>query len=371
MICVHRVFRDVFGDPKEGEDSSDEMDQACLVSDRLRNSGTLTDEQLAPLCVTMDDFLQAISKVQPSAKREGFSTIPDVSWSDVGALEDLREELDMAIVMPIEHPEMFASVGISAPCGVLLYGPPGCGKTLVAKAVSAESGASFISIKGPELLNKFVGESERAVREVFQRARSSPPCVIFFDELDALAPRRGGQGSNQVSERVVNQLLTEMDGLNERGQIFVIAATNRPDIIDQAMLRPGRLDKLLYVPLPSAEDRVKIFLTHTRKSPLSDDVDINRLALDERCNGFSGADIAAFVREACTAAIRERCDKVKTGAQASTQITVSHKNFLQAFNVVKPSVSERAQRRYDRMQMLIRRTRGGGIASETKQGDVE
>eukprot|EP00467_Chlorarachnion_reptans_P024091 CAMPEP_0114494788 /NCGR_PEP_ID=MMETSP0109-20121206/4844_1 /TAXON_ID=29199 /ORGANISM="Chlorarachnion reptans, Strain CCCM449" /LENGTH=324 /DNA_ID=CAMNT_0001671859 /DNA_START=27 /DNA_END=1002 /DNA_ORIENTATION=+ len=253
----------------------------------------------------MADFHQAVKKVQPSARREGFATKPDVTWGDIGALGGLREELRMAILEPIRHPEMFEHVGLSAPCGVLLYGPPGCGKTLVAKAVASESGASFLSIKGPELLNKYVGASERAVRLVFSRARASSPCVIFFDELDALAPKRGmnSEGS-QVSERVVNQLLTEMDGLDARKQVFVIAATNRPDIIDEAMLRPGRLDKLLYVPLPSPGARVSILKVSTRKTPLAKDVDLKALAFRDEARGFSGADVAALVREATTQALR-------------------------------------------------------------------
>jgi ribosome biogenesis ATPase len=191
----------------------------------------------------------------------------------VGALDAVRAELHLSIVEPILHPETFKRIGLSAPAGVLLYGPPGCGKTLVAKAVSNESKANFISIKGPELLNKYVGESEKAVRQLFKRARASAPCVIFFDELDSLCPRRGSE-NNTSSERVVNQLLTEMDGLDERRDVFVIAATNRPDIIDPAMLRPGRLDKLLYVPLPTNEDRHSILETITRSLPISEDVEL-------------------------------------------------------------------------------------------------
>ena len=204
----------------------------------------LNDEQLAQLSIKYEDFLKALPTIQPTAKREGFATVPDVTWANVGALGKVRVELNMAIVQPIKRPELYEKVGINAPAGVLLWGPPGCGKTLLAKAVANESRANFISIKGPELLNKYVGESERAIRQVFTRARASVPCVIFFDELDALVPRRDTSLS-ESSSRVVNTLLTELDGLNDRRGIFVVAATNRPDMIDPAMLRPGRLDKTI------------------------------------------------------------------------------------------------------------------------------
>ncbi len=199
----------------------------------------------------------------------------------------------MSIVEPILNPSRFKQIGLSAPAGVLLYGPPGCGKTLVARAVSNESKANFISIKGPELLNKYVGESEKAVRQLFKRAKASAPCVIFFDELDSLVPKRGSDG-NHASERVVNQLLTEMDGLEDREGVFVIAATNRPDIIDPAMLRPGRLDKLLYVPLPSKDDRLSILKTCTKKLPMNSDIELRLIAHSESCEGFSGADLSAL-----------------------------------------------------------------------------
>ncbi|CAM9892333.1 unnamed protein product, partial [Laminaria digitata] len=241
-------------------------------------AGALSPAQLAPLSVTMEDFMAAVKKVQPSAKREGFATVPGVSWSDVGALASVREELGLSILEPIAYPERFERLGLTIPAGVLLYGPPGCGKTLLAKAIANESGANFISVKGPELLDKYVGESEKSVRQVFQRARASSPCIIFFDELDALCPRRGGGGEGGgVSERVVNQLLTEMDGLEARRNVFVVAATNRPELIDPAMLRPGRLDRLLYVPLPSAADRVSILKALAAKVSLGSDVDLDAI----------------------------------------------------------------------------------------------
>uniref|UniRef100_A0A668ADY9 Nuclear VCP like n=1 Tax=Myripristis murdjan TaxID=586833 RepID=A0A668ADY9_9TELE len=255
----------------------------------LKNTESLSEEELAGLSIHMSDFQASLANVQPSAKREGFATVPDVTWDDVGALQDIREELTMAIMAPVHFPDQFKTLGLSAPSGVLLAGPPGCGKTLLAKAVANESGLNFISVKGPELLNMYVGESERAVRQVFQRARNSAPCVIFFDEIDALCPRRSGSESG-ASVRVVNQLLTEMDGLETRRQVFIMAATNRPDIIDPAILRPGRLDKTLYVGLPPAADRHAILLTITKggtKPHLEPDVSLEGIAHDSRCDCFT------------------------------------------------------------------------------------
>uniref|UniRef100_A0A8C0IY75 Nuclear VCP like n=1 Tax=Chelonoidis abingdonii TaxID=106734 RepID=A0A8C0IY75_CHEAB len=240
-------------------------DELQRLLELLKEQDPMLEEQLQKLCIEMNDFIVALSSVQPSAKREGFVTVPDVTWADVGALEDIREELTMAILAPVRNPEQFKALGLTAPAGVLLAGPPGCGKTLLAKAVANESGLNFISVKGPELLNMYVGESERAVRQVFQRARNSAPCVIFFDEVDALCPRRSDREAG-ASVRVVNQLLTEMDGLENRQQVFIMAATNRPDIIDPAILRPGRLDKTLYVGLPPPVDRLAILKTITKVS---------------------------------------------------------------------------------------------------------
>ncbi|NXJ60316.1 NVL protein, partial [Rostratula benghalensis] len=242
---------------------TDILDELHRLLDLLKNQDPLPEDQLQKLCIEMNDFIVALSSVQPSAKREGFVTIPDVTWADIGALEGVREELTMAILAPVRNPEQFKALGLTTPAGVLLAGPPGCGKTLLAKAVANESGLNFISVKGPELLNMYVGESERAVRQVFQRARNSAPCVIFFDEVDALCPRRSDHEAG-ASVRVVNQLLTEMDGLENRQQVFIMAATNRPDIIDPAILRPGRLDKTLYVGLPPPEDRLAILRTITK-----------------------------------------------------------------------------------------------------------
>jgi len=396
VIAVNRVFRNLFSEEKSNkhytntnadglavsndknnssssnavEGPNDVLDKTnanlserTLVSNALKaRTQPLTEEQLKPLKVEMRDFLEALKVVQPSAQREGFATKPDTTWNDVGALEDVREKLTNSILMPIKRPELFKKLNVSVPCGVLLHGPPGCGKTLLAKAVASESGASFISIKGPELLNKYVGESERAVRQVFLRARSSPPCVIFFDELDALAPKRGRSGdSGAVSERVVNQLLTEMDGLTSRGNIFVIGATNRVDIIDEAMLRPGRLDKVLHVPLPTREGIVKIFKTHLRGAPLEEGLKAEKIGADKRTIGFSGADVASLVREAKMAAVREVLEKEpsfkqegtsadKESSKASSEkeadnMIVCERHFEEAFKLVFPSVSKKTKKK--------------------------
>lgn len=297
-------------------------------------------EEIQTILVSNTDFMTALPKIQPSSKREGFATIPDTTWADIGALSGIREELATAIVEPIKNPEIYARVGITAPTGVLLWGPPGCGKTLLAKAVANESRANFISVKGPELLNKYVGESERAVRQVFVRARSSVPCVIFFDELDALVPRRDDTLS-EASARVVNTLLTELDGLGSSRQgIYVIAATNRPDIIDPAMLRPGRLETLLFVNLPSPLERVEILQTLVRNLDIDFSDDLRKLA--EECEGFSGADLGSLLRRAGYSAIKRR-DAIK------------FQDFLAAKAFIRPSVTD--MKKYEK----LRRDWSGGV----------
>lgn len=346
LVAVTRVF----GDQVPRADASDSL---------RAQRAPLTDEQLAGLAISASDFESALAVVQPSAKREGFATTPDVTWDDIGALDRLRDDLRLAIVLPITRPALFASFALDVATGVLLYGPPGCGKTLVAKAVANDSGASFISIKGPELLNKFVGESERAVRQVFERARASAPSVIFFDELDALCPRRGtGRSSGEgVSERVVNTLLTEMDGLDTRRNVFVVAATNRPDMIDPAMLRPGRLDKILYVPLPSASDRAAILSRHLRRVPLDANVNVADIAADARCDGFSGADLASLAREASLCALKAYLSVHPDVDRFDGTAVVARAHFDDALDRIQPSVSEGSRRRYDRMQQVLRRSR--------------
>ncbi|KAK5120542.1 hypothetical protein LTR85_006198 [Meristemomyces frigidus] len=287
--------------------------------------------------ITMEAFLAVLPGITPSSKREGFATIPDVSWDDIGALQKVREQLQTAIVEPIKQPELYAAVGITAPTGVLLWGPPGCGKTLLAKAVAAESKANFISIKGPELLNKFVGESEAAVRRVFSRARSSVPCVIFIDELDALVPRRDDAGS-ESSARVVNTFLTELDGLSERQGIWVIAATNRPDIIDDAMLRPGRLETPLFVDLPGPGERVEILRALLRNKPVDNLAEIAELARTEACNGYSGADLGALLRQAGQHAIHRKVARLE------------YQDFQYACTQVKGSVNKKVMNRFEALK---------------------
>ncbi|XP_073527961.1 nuclear valosin-containing protein-like isoform X3 [Phyllobates terribilis] len=319
----------------------------------LMEPSPFPEEQLQGLCIEMSDFLSALPSVQPSAKREGFATVPDVTWEDIGALDEIREELTMAILAPVRNPEQFKALGLLAPAGVLLAGPPGCGKTLLAKAVANESGLNFISVKGPELLNMYVGESERAVRQVFQRASNSSPCVIFFDEIDALCPRRSSHESGS-SVRVVNQLLTEMDGLETRRQVFIMAATNRPDIIDPAILRPGRLDKTLYVGLPPPSDRLAILRTITKngsRPPLGSDVDLEVIAYDEKCDCFTGADLSALVREASINALRS--DMLQASPAILREILVYKKHFDEAFKKVKPSVSKMDQMMYERLRLSL------------------
>ncbi|MFP3309063.1 MAG: CDC48 family AAA ATPase [Nitrososphaeria archaeon] len=264
-------------------------------------------EVLEKIQVTMGDFEQALRGITPSALREVYVEVPNVHWDDIGDLKEAKQELMENVVWPLKHGELFAHVKAEPAKGVLLYGPPGTGKTLLAKAVATESEANFISVRGPELLSKWVGESERAVREVFRRARQAAPCVVFFDEIDALAPVRGLSADSMVTERVVSQLLTELDGLAPLSGVVVLAATNRIDIVDPALLRAGRFDKLIYVPLPDAKARAEILRIHLRGKPVAQDVDVEKIA--ELTDGFSGADLASVVNTAVSIVLQEFLDK--------------------------------------------------------------
>jgi transitional endoplasmic reticulum ATPase len=280
--------------------------------------------------VRMQDFQDALRDVQPSAMREVLVQAPNVKWEDIGGLTSVKEELTEAVEWPLKYGKLFAKGDVKPPKGILLYGPPGTGKTLIAKAVANESEANFISIKGPELISKWVGESEKGVREVFRKARAAAPCVIFFDEVDAIAPRRkSGEADSQVTERMVSQLLTEMDGLEELKGVVVLGATNRPDIIDEALLRPGRFDRLLRIPPPDKEGRIEILKIHTKKKPLAKDVDVTKLA--EMTEGYTGAELAAATNTASIAAIRQYVKAHGKEAEAGTgDFTITMRDFEEA-----------------------------------------
>jgi transitional endoplasmic reticulum ATPase len=263
-------------------------------------------EVLEKMEVTMDDFINAYKEVTPTAMREVYIEISTVHWNDIGGLDGVKQHMQEAVEWPLKKPEIFSRLGIKPPKGILLYGPPGCGKTMLARAVATESEANFISIKGPEVFSKWVGESEKAIREVFRKARMAAPAVIFLDEMDSLAPRRGaGFSDSGVSERVISQLLTEMDGIVTLQDIVVIAATNRPDMVDPAVLRPGRFDRLIYVPEPDEQSRLQIFKLYTKGMPLTKDVDLNQLTVATKY--YSGADIESLCREAAMHTLKRRC----------------------------------------------------------------
>ena len=308
----------------------------------------IPDEVLENLKVTREDFLEALKNIEPSAMREVLVEVPNVKWDDVGGLEHAKQELMEAVEWPLKYPDVFRAINITPPKGILLYGPPGTGKTLLAKAVANESNANFISVKGPELLSKWVGESEKHVREMFRKARQVAPAVIFFDEIDSLAPRRGGIGDSHVTERVVSQLLTELDGLEELKDVVVIAATNRPDMVDPALLRAGRIERHIYIPPPDKKAREEIFKIHLRGKPLDKDVDIEELA--KKTEGYSGADIEAICREAGMLAIREAIKPGMSKEEAkkvAESIKITKKHFEEALKKVKPSLTKDDLKKYE------------------------
>jgi len=290
-------------------------------------------ETLNKIKVTNNDFQEALRDIQPSAMREVVVQRPNIHWDDIGGLQGVKEELAEAIEWPLKHADLFLEADVKSPKGILLYGPPGTGKTMIAKAVATTSEANFISVKGPELLSKWVGESEKGVREIFRKARQAAPCIVFFDELDAVAPRRGGSdGDSHVTERVISQMLTEMDGLEDLRGVVVIGATNRPDMIDEALLRPGRFDRLLEVPVPDREARMQIFQIHTRNKPLDRSVSLDKLV--EMTDGYTGADVAALVNAAAMSAIKQHIDSGKK-SNTKEKLKISMTHFEAAMQKVK------------------------------------
>ena len=305
---------------------------------KLDGEEQIPREILEKLVVSQKDFKEALKNVRPSAMREVLVETPNVSWEDVGGLEEIKEELKEAVEWPMKYSESFDRLGIRPPRGILLYGPPGTGKTLIAKAVAKESEANFIQVKGPSLLSMWVGKSEEGMRKVFERARQVAPCVIFFDEVDSLAGKRGQETGSKVTERVLNQMLAEMDGLEDLKDVIVIGATNRPDMLDSGLLRPGRFDKILLVNAPNEEGRLNILKIHTKNMPLKKDVSLKEIA--NKTIGYTGADMEALVREAAMLALRENI--------SSQEVTKKH--FVEALDKVKPSVSESSIKVYKKVE---------------------
>ncbi len=298
-------------------------------------------EILEKMQVTDDDFREALKAIEPSSLREVTVEVPNITWEDIGGLETVKSELRESVELPLLKPEVFKKLGIRAAKGFLLYGPPGVGKTLLAKAVANESNANFISVKGPEVLSKWVGESEKAVREIFKKAKQVAPTIVFLDEVDSIAPRRGQYGDTGVTERIVNQLLTSLDGIEVLQGVVVLAATNRPDIIDPGLLRAGRFDKMIYIPAPDATSRLKILEVHTKLMPLKKDVSIEDLA--QKTEGYVGADLENLCREAGMMAYRENPDASE----------VSQQNFIDALKNIKPSVDEEVIKFYKNLAQTI------------------
>jgi len=329
-------------------------------------------EVLASLAVTMENFRWALSKSSPSALRETTVEVPTVTWEDIGGLENVKKELQELVQYPVEHPDKFLKFGMTPSKGVLFYGPPGCGKTLLAKAIANECQANFISIKGPELLSMWFGESESNIRDIFDKARSAAPCVLFFDELDSIAKARGGNvgDGGGAADRVINQLLTEMDGMGAKKNVFIIGATNRPDIIDPAILRPGRLDQLIYIPLPDEGSRNAILKAALRKSPVAGDCDLNFLG--KNTSGFSGADLTEICQRACKLAIRECIEsEIKRERERGPDDDmetedydpvpeIRRDHFEEAMKFARRSVTDNDIRKYEMFAQTLQQSRGFG-----------
>merc|ERR1739838_872695 len=311
-------------------------------------------EILDSMYVVQDHFTQALGLCNPSSLRETVVEVPNVKWEDVGGLEDVKRDLQEMILFPIDHPEKFEKFGMSPSRGVLFYGPPGCGKTMLAKAVATECSANFVSIKGPELLTMWFGESEANVREVFDKARAAAPCVLFFDELDSIGTARGSSGGDAggAGDRVMNQLLTEIDGVGVKKNVFFIGATNRPELLDDALLRPGRLDQLIYIPLPDLPARQSILDATLRKSPVAPNVPLSFVA--QKTEGFSGADLSELCQRAAKAAIRDciAAEELKVGDDAMDEGSseIGRKHFEEAFGGARRSVAATDLAKYDQFR---------------------
>jgi len=323
-----------------------------LPSLNLEEDAKVPQEILDNLRVTNKDFQNGLKNVSPSAMREVLVEIPKVKWEEVGGLEQAKQQLKETVEWPLKNPQMFKRLGIEPPRGVLLYGPPGTGKTMMAKAVANESNSNFISVKGPELLSKWVGESERGIRKIFKKARQVAPSIIFFDELDALAPLRGRETGSHVTETVVNQLLTELDGMEDLENVVVLGSTNRPDMIDPGLLRPGRFDRHVLIPVPDEKSRKKILEVHTAKMPLSKTVNLDKLA--ETTDGFVGADIAGVCKEAAMSALRED--------QKAKEVTMKH--FTDAISKINPTMNDEMKTAYEMILKRFKKTAGSGMSKE-------
>uniref|UniRef100_A0A1W7R9G8 vesicle-fusing ATPase n=1 Tax=Hadrurus spadix TaxID=141984 RepID=A0A1W7R9G8_9SCOR len=348
----------------------EKMDLIDLEDDQIEA------EVLSSLAVTMDNFRWALGKSSPSALRETVVEVPNVTWDDIGGLENVKKELQEMIQYPVEYPEKFLKFGMTPSRGVLFYGPPGCGKTLLAKAIANECQANFISIKGPELLTMWFGESEANVRDVFDKARAAAPCVLFFDELDSIAKARGGNmgDAGGAADRVINQILTEMDGMSSKKNVFIIGATNRPDIIDPAILRPGRLDQLIYIPLPDEKSRQAILKANLRKSPVAKSVDLGYIG--KVTQGFSGADLTEVCQRACKLAIRESIEleirrEKERGPKDGSAMEVEEidpvpeirkDHFEEAMKFARRSVSDNDIRKYEMFAQTLQQSRGFGTS---------
>jgi transitional endoplasmic reticulum ATPase len=314
---------------------------------------TIDAEILDSMAVTQEHFTSAMGQCNPSSLRETVVEVPNIKWDDIGGLEDTKRSLQEMILYPIDHPEKFEKFGMTPSRGVLFYGPPGCGKTLLAKAVASECSANFVSIKGPELLTMWFGESEANVREVFDKARSAAPCVLFFDELDSIGTARGSGGGEAggAGDRVMNQLLTEIDGVGVKKNVFFVGATNRPELLDEALLRPGRLDQLIYIPLPDLPARQGILESTLRKAPIAPNVPISFIS--QKTEGFSGADLAEFCQRAAKAAIRDAiaADELADGEMDTGMGTeICRKHFEEAFAGARRSVDATQLAKYDQFR---------------------